>query len=165
MPNATAYRDGPVPSGFTTYNVPLGTFVIDSSTFIGNIKLTLSPTDAATTDIRYYGGLDDDNGDAYVNINEVGIRIVNVDSGNDALVYKGEASPTFSGDGTNGNGRSFTRFLSFNLANVRTDVSSITTDTGRFIVYLTFGYNQPISYGDPDFSLNIDAVKVSWETA
>ena len=165
LPNATAYRDGPVPSGFTTYNVPLGTFVIDSSTFIGNIKLALSPTDAATTDIRYYGGLDDDNGDAYVNINEVGIRIVNVDSGNDALVYKGEASPTFSGDGTNGNGRSFTRFLSFNLANVRTDVSSITTDTGRFIVYLTFGYNQPISYGDPDFSLNIDAVKVSWETA
>jgi len=55
--------------------------------------------------------------------------------------------------------------LSFNLANVRTDVSETITDTGRFIVYLTFGYNQPISYGDADFTLNIDGVKVSWETA
>ena len=165
LPNATAYRDGPVPSGFTTYNVPMGTFYIDPTTFTGNIKLTLSPTDAATTDIRYYGALDDDNGDAYVTINEVGIRIQNVDSGNDALVYKGEASPTFTGDGTSGNGRSITRFLSFNLANVRTDVSETITDTGRFIVYLTFGYNQPIAYGDADFTLNIDAVKVSWETA
>jgi len=165
LPNATAYRDGPVPSGFTTYNVPMGTFYIDPTTFTGNIKLTLSPTDAATTDIRYYGSLDDDNGDAYVRINEVGIRIQNVDSGNDALVYKGEASPTFTGDGTSGNGRSITRFLSFNLANVRTDVSETITDTGRFIVYLTFGYNQPIAYGDPDFSLSIDGVKVSWETA
>lgn len=165
LSGATAYRDGPVPAGFTTYNVPMGTFFIDPSTFIGNIKLTLSPTDAATTDIRYYGSLDDDNGDAYVRINEVGIRIVNVDSGNDALLYKGEASPTFSGDGTSGNGRAITRYLSFNLANVRTDVSETITDTGRFIVYLTFGYNQPIAYGDPDFSLSIDAVKVSWETA
>ena len=165
LSGATAYRDGPVPAGFTTYNVPMGTFYIDPTTFTGNIKLTLSPTDAATTDIRYYGALDDDNGDAYVTINEVGIRIQNVDSGNDALVYKGEASPTFTGDGTSGNGRSITRFLSFNLANVRTDVSETITDTGRFIVYLTFGYNQPISYGDADFSLSIDAVKVSWETA
>jgi len=165
LPNATAYRDGPVPSGFTTYNVPMGTFYIDPTTFTGNIKLTLSPTDAATTDIRYYGALDDDNGDAYVTINEVGIRIQNVDSGNDALVYKGEASPTFTGDGTSGNGRSITRFLSFNLANVRTDVSETITDTGRFIVYLTFGYNQPMAYGDADFSLSIDGVKVSWETA
>ena len=80
-------------------------------------------------------------------------------------MYKGEASPTFTGDGTSGNGRSITRFLSFNLANVRTDVSETITDTGRFIVYLTFGYNQPIAYGDPDFSLSIDGVKVSWETA
>ena len=165
LSGATAYRDGPVPAGFTTYNVPMGTFYIDPTTFTGNIKLTLSPTDAATTDIRYYGFLDDDNGDAYVRINEVGIRIVNVDSGNDALLYKGEASPTFTGDGTSGNGRSITRFLSFNLANVRTDVSETITDTGRFIVYLTFGYNQPISYGDADFTLNIDGVKVSWETA
>jgi hypothetical protein len=165
LSGATAYRDGPVPAGFTTYNVPMGTFYIDPTTFTGNIKLTLSPTDAATTDIRYYGFLDDDNGDAYVRINEVGIRIVNVDSGNDALLYKGEASPTFTGDGTSGNGRSITRFLSFNLANVRTDVSETITDTGRFIVYLTFGYNQPIAYGDADFSLSIDGVKVSWETA
>ena len=165
LSGATAYRDGPVPAGFTTYNVPMGTFYIDPTTFTGNIKLTLSPTDAATTDIRYYGFLDDDNGDAYVRINEVGIRIVNVDSGNDALLYKGEASPTFTGDGTSGNGKSITRFLSFNLANVRTDVSETITDTGRFIVYLTFGYNQPIAYGDADFSLSIDGVKVSWETA
>ena len=165
LSGATAYRDGPVPAGFTTYNVPMGTFYIDPTTFTGNIKLTLSPTDAATTDIRYYGFLDDDNGDAYVRINEVGIRIVNVDSGNDALLYKGEASPTFTGDGTSGNGRSITRFLSFNLANVRTDVSETITDNGRFIVYLTFGYNQPIAYGDADFSLSIDGVKVSWETA
>ena len=165
LSGATAYRDGPVPAGFTTYNVPMGTFFIDPSTFIGNIKLTLSPTDAATTDIRYYGSLDDDNGDAYVRINEVGIRIQNIDSGNDALVYKGETSPTFTGDGTSGNGRPITRFLSFNLANVRTDVSETITDTGRFIVYLTFGYNQPMAYGDADFSLSIDGVKVSWETA
>lgn len=165
LPGATAYRDGPVPSGFTTFNVPMGTFYIDPATFIGNIKLTLNPTDAATGDIRYYGSLDDDNGDAYVEINEVGIRIQNVDSGNDALVYKGEFSPLFSGDGTSGNGRPFTRFLSFNLNNVFTDVSETITETGRFVVYLTFGYKQPIAYGDPDFSLNIDAVKVSWETA
>ena len=165
LPGATAYRDGPVPSGFTTFNVPMGTFYIDPATFIGNIKLTLSPLDSATGDIRYYGGLDDDNGDAYVEINEVGIRIQNVDSGNDALVYKGEASPQFSGDGTNGDGRSITRFLSFNLQNVFTDVSETITETGRFVVYLTFGYRQPINYGDPDFTLNIDSVKVSWETA
>lgn len=165
LPGATAYRDGPVPAGFTTYNVPMGTFFIDSATFIGNIKLTLSPTDAATTDIRYYGGLDDDGGNAYVRINEVGIRIVNVDSGNDALLYKGETSPTFSGDNTSGQGRAITRYLKEDLANSRTNVSETITDTGRFIVYLTFGYNQPIAYGDPDFSLSIDAVKVSWETA
>jgi len=165
LPGATAYRDGPVPSGFTTFNVPMGTFYIDPSTFLGNIKLTLNPVDGASGDIRYYGGLDDDNGNAYVEINEVGIRIQNVDSGNDALLYKGEFSPVFSGDGTNGNGRSFTRFLSFNLNNVFTNVSETITETGRFVVYLTFGYRQPIAYGDPDFTLNIDAVKVSWETA
>ena len=166
LPGATAYRDGPVPSpGFTTFNVPMGTFYIDPATFIGNIKLTLSPLGSATGDIRYYGSLDDDNGSAYVEINEVGIRIQNVDSGNDALVYKGEASPQFSGDGTNGDGRSITRFLSFNLQNVFTDVSETITETGRFVVYLTFGYRQPINYGDPDFTLNIDSVKVSWETA
>jgi len=143
----------------------MGTFYIDPTTFTGNIKLTLSPTDAATTEIRYYGFLDDDGTNFHVEINEIGIRIQNVDSGNDALVYKGEASPTFTGAGSNGNGRSFTRFLSFNLANIRTDVSETITDTGRFIVYLTFGYNQPMAYGDADFSLSIDGVKVSWETA
>lgn len=165
LPGATAYRDGPVPAGFTTFNVPMGTFYIDPATFIGNIKLTLSPTDGSTTDIRYYGVCDDDRGDFYVRINEVGIRIVNVDSGNDALLYKGEASPTFSGYNNNGNSRAFTRYLKEDLANVRTDVSETITDTGRFIVYLTFGYNQPIHFGDADFSLSIDAVKVSWETA
>jgi hypothetical protein len=165
LPNATAYRDGTAPSGFTTYNVPMGTFYIDPTTFTGNIKLTLSPTDAATTEIRYYGFLDDDGTNFHVEINEIGIRIQNVDSGNDALVYKGEASPTFTGAGSNGNGRSFTRFLSMGFENVRTDVSETITDTGRFVVYLTFGYKQPLAYSDPDFTLNIDAVKVSWETA
>ena len=165
LPGSLAYQTGPNISSYTTYNVPMGTFYIDPSTFTGNIKLTLSPLDSATTDIRYYGSLDDDGGNAYVNINEVGIRIVNVDSGNDALVYKGEVSPVFTGDNTGGDGRSITRFLSFDLANVRTDVFETITDTGRFIVYLTFGYNQPIAYGDPDFSLSIDGVKVSWETA
>jgi hypothetical protein len=168
LPGSLAYNDpvhGSLPGDYTTYNVPMGTFYIDPSTFTGNIKLTLSPLDSATTDIRYYGSLDDDNGDAYVNINEVGIRIVNVDSGNDALVYKGEVSPTFSGDDTSGDGRPISRFLSFDLANVRTDVFETITDTGRFIVYLTFGYKQLVAYTDPDFQLNIDAVKVSWETA
>ena len=165
LSGATAYRDGPVPAGFTTYNVPMGTFNIDPVTFTGNIKLTLGPTDAATTDIRYYGFLDDDGTNFHVEINEVGIRIQNVDSGNDALVYKGEVSPTFTGAGSNGNGRSFTRFLSMGFENVRTDVSETITDTGRFVVYLTFGYKQPLAYSDPDFTLNIDAVKVSWETA
>ena len=165
LPGATAYRDGPVPSGFTTYNVPMGTFYIDPSTFLGNIRLTLSPLDGATGDIRYYGGLDDDNGDAYVEINEVGIRIQNVDSGNDALVYKGETSPQFSGDGTSGDGRSITRYLRNGSQSAFTNESAIVSETGRFVVYLTFGYRQPIAYGDPDFSLNIDAVKVSWETA
>jgi len=159
------YRDGPAPSGFTTYNVPMGTFYIDPTTFTGNIKLTLSPTDAATTEIRYYGSLDDDGTNYHVEINEIGIRIQNVESENDALVYKGEASPTFTGAGSNGNGRSFTRFLSMGFENVRTDVSETITDTGRFVVYLTFGYKQPLAYSDPDFTLNIDAVKVSWETA
>jgi hypothetical protein len=165
LPGSLAYQTGPNISSYTTYNVPMGTFYIDPSTFTGNIKLTLSPLDSATTDIRYYGSLDDDGGNAYVNINEVGIRIVNVDSGNDALVYKGEFSPVFTGDNTGGDGRSITRFLSFDLANVRTDVFETITDTGRFIVYLTFGYRQLVAYGDPDFQLNIDAVKVSWETA
>jgi len=165
LPGATAYRDGPVPSGFTTYNVPMGTFYVDPSTFLGNIRLTLSPLDGATGDIRYYGALDDDNGDAYVEINEVGIRIQNVDSGNDALVYKGETSPQFSGDGTSGDGRSITRYLRNGSQSAFTNESAIISETGRFVVYLTFGYRQPIAYGDPDFSLNIDAVKVSWETA
>ena len=80
-------------------------------------------------------------------------------------MYKGEFSPVFTGDNTGGDGRSITRFLSFDLANVRTDVFETITDTGRFIVYLTFGYRQLVAYGDPDFQLNIDAVKVSWETA
>jgi hypothetical protein len=168
LPGSLAYNDpvhGTLPSGFTTFNVPLGTFYIDPTTFTGNIKLTLSPTDAATTDIRYNGSVDDDNGDYYILLNEVGIRIRNVESENDVLVYKGEASPQYSGENNGGESVSFSRYLSFNLANVRTDVSETITETGRFIVYLTFGYKQLIAWTDPDFNLNIDAVKVSWETA
>ena len=168
LPNSLRYASssyGTLPVGFTTYNVPMGTFYIDPATFIGNIKLTLSPLDSSTGDIRYYGGVDDDGGNAYVTINEVGIRIQNVDSGNDALVYKGTVAPEFTGTGTNGSGRSFSRYLSLNLQSVFTDESETITETGRFIVYLTFGYRQFQAYGDPDFALNIDAVKVSWETA
>jgi hypothetical protein len=168
LPDSLRYNSsafGTLPSGFTTFNVPLGTFYIDPATFIGNIKLTLSPLDSATTDIRYYGSVDDDNGDYYILLNEVGIRIRNVDSGNDLLVYKGETSPQYSGEKNGGESVNVDRFLSVDDSNVRTNVSEIITETGRFIVYLTFGYKQLIAWTDPDFDLNIDAVKVSWETA
>jgi hypothetical protein len=109
--------------------------------------------------------VDDDNGDYYILLNEVGIRIRNVDSGNDLLVYKGETSPQYSGEKNGGESVNVDRFLSVDDSNVRTNVSEIITETGRFIVYLTFGYKQLIAWTDPDFDLNIDAVKVSWETA
>ena len=86
-------------------------------------------------------------------------------SNNTALLYTGEVLFEVTGQNNSGDGRAFIRYLNrFNVASDITNVSNNITETGRFIVYLTFDYKQPVAYSDPDFTIEIDAVKVGWET-
>ena len=168
LPNTLVYRDGPsVGDEYRVFDVPLGTFYVDPATYAGGVKFTLKPTDASSTDIQIRGGLDDDGGDAYVAVRNVGIRIRDVATLTSVFEYTGEVLFEETGQSTSGNGRSFNRYFNrFNVASERTEVSSATINsTGRFIVFMTFEYKQPASYTDPDFTLEIDSVKIEWETA
>lgn len=168
LPNTLVYRDGPsVGDEYRVFDVPLGTFYVDPATYAGGVKFTLKPTAASSTDIQIRGGLDDDGGDAYVAVRNVGIRIRDVTTLTSVFEYTGEVLFEETGQSTSGNGRSFTRYFNrFNVASERTEVSSATINsTGRFIVFMTFEYKQPASYTDPDFTLEIDSVKIEWETA
>lgn len=153
----------PHPTGYVNFNIPLGTIYIDPAKYTGTTKISLTST--SSTDIQFNGDVDDDGGNAYVAIKSVGIKIVNVSSNNTALLYTGEVLFEVTGQNNNGQGNSFTRYLNrFNAASDITNVSNNITETGRFIVYLTFDYKQPVAYSDPDFTIEIDAVKVGWET-
>tara|TARA_E500000318_G_scaffold45187_1_gene42682 strand:+ start:7787 stop:9205 length:1419 start_codon:yes stop_codon:yes gene_type:complete len=153
----------PHPTGYVNFNIPLGTIYIDPAKYTGTTKISLTST--SSTDIQFNGSVDDDGGNAYVALRSVGIKIVNVSSNNTALLYTGEVLFEVTGQNTSGDGRAFTRYLNrFNAASDITNVSNNITETGRFIVYLTFDYKQPVAYSDPDFTIEIDAVKVGWET-
>ena len=173
LPGAIAYRDLTHGANFTTMNVPLGTLYVNPATFPSGIKFTLKPSSIAQRDIKYYGRLDDDGSIGFVKVNNIGIKIDHYPSGRAALFYTGGAngnsSFTFSGEGNNDSMKVFSRYMYLDSEGERTSyTSSATNDTGRFIVYLTFGYGHNQVYNgpnDPDFKLSIDPVNVSWETA
>ena len=173
LPEASVYQNQTNGSEFRNMNVPLGTFFVDPSQFDSGIKLTLKASSAAQNDIKYYGRLDDDGGESFVKIRNIGIKIVNEASGNTALLYRGgetgDISLSFTGKNNGGSMKTFDRWMSRDLARIGTNFTSSTiAETGRFIVYLTFDYGQGDNYparNDPDFKLSIDAVNVSWQTA